>query len=105
MLTSRQALGSAPLTPNSAVSPSVPPSPSADGRPKKSNPLLDLIDTEKLYVDLLTGIIRVRVSRVIRCISHLPILHIESRCGMVSFQFTSARVGYHVPKYRGYLQG
>ncbi|KAI0936527.1 hypothetical protein AcV5_004640 [Taiwanofungus camphoratus] len=52
------ALGSAPLTPNSAVSPSVPPSPSADGRPKKSNPLLDLIDTEKLYVDLLTGIIR-----------------------------------------------
>ncbi|GBE78232.1 hypothetical protein SCP_0111150 [Sparassis crispa] len=39
------------------------PSPSApqtslDRKPKKSNPLNDLIDSEKVYVDLLTGIIR-----------------------------------------------
>jgi len=27
---------------------------------KKPNPLVDLIDTEKTYVELLTGIIRVR---------------------------------------------
>ncbi|KAI0788546.1 hypothetical protein C8Q75DRAFT_719820 [Abortiporus biennis] len=38
--------------------PSAPPSPSADGKPKKTNPLMDLIETEKVYVELLTGIIR-----------------------------------------------
>ncbi|OCH95804.1 hypothetical protein OBBRIDRAFT_822716 [Obba rivulosa] len=45
--------GSAPLTPN-GLSPT---SPTIDGK-KKSNPLTDLIETEKVYVDLLTGIIR-----------------------------------------------
>ncbi|TFY55238.1 hypothetical protein EVG20_g9393, partial [Dentipellis fragilis] len=37
--------------------PPSPISPSGDGR-KKSNPLIDLIETEKIYVDQLTGIIR-----------------------------------------------
>jgi hypothetical protein len=32
----------------------------SDAKPKKSNPLNDLIDTEKTYVEQLTGIIRVR---------------------------------------------
>lgn len=37
------------------------PSPSGDDKgKKKSNPLTDLVETEKVYVDLLTGIIRVR---------------------------------------------
>lgn len=48
-----------PLTPTSPNS-SAPPSPSAIEKSKKSNPLIDLIETEKLYVDQLTGIIRVR---------------------------------------------
>ncbi|RDX52042.1 hypothetical protein OH76DRAFT_1481112 [Lentinus brumalis] len=54
-------LGSAPLTPLTpapGVLPPVPASPSADGKGKKANPLTDLIETEKVYVDLLTGIIR-----------------------------------------------
>ncbi|KAI0361189.1 hypothetical protein OH77DRAFT_1390630 [Trametes cingulata] len=54
-------LGSAPLTPVTPAPgslPSAPPSPSSDGKAKKSNPLTDLIDTEKAYVELLTGIIR-----------------------------------------------
>ncbi|KAH9950499.1 hypothetical protein B0H21DRAFT_723596 [Amylocystis lapponica] len=45
-------VGSGPLTPNSIASSS------SDSKPKRSNPLIDLIETEKLYVDLLTGIIR-----------------------------------------------
>ena len=52
-----------PMTPITPISPtgsgfptSLPPS---DAKPKKSNPLVDLIETEKTYVDLLTGIIRV----------------------------------------------
>lgn len=50
------------LTPTTPTSPNVtsaPPSPSTEGKPKKSNPLIDLIETEKVYVDQLTGIIRV----------------------------------------------
>lgn len=51
-----------PLTPSTPTSPtsSGPSSPSGDGKSKKSNPLIDLIETEKLYVEQLTGIIRVR---------------------------------------------
>ncbi|KXN89941.1 Rho guanine nucleotide exchange factor 37 [Leucoagaricus sp. SymC.cos] len=39
-----------PVTPNTTLS--------SDSKPKKSNPLNDLIDTEKQYVDQLTGVIR-----------------------------------------------
>ncbi|EMD42226.1 hypothetical protein CERSUDRAFT_110759 [Gelatoporia subvermispora B] len=45
--------GSAPQTPH-GLSPT---SPTSDGR-RKANPLTDLVDTEKEYVDLLMGIIR-----------------------------------------------
>lgn len=48
-----------PTTPTSPNIASAPPSPSTEGKPKKSNPLIDLIETEKVYVDQLTGIIRV----------------------------------------------
>lgn len=44
-------------SPRTASSPS-----SSDGRAKRSNPLVDLIETEKIYVDQLSGIIRVRCS-------------------------------------------
>ncbi|CAL1695493.1 unnamed protein product [Somion occarium] len=47
-----------PISPVGAVSSGMPPSPSAEGKPKKTNPLTDLVETEKVYVDLLTGIIR-----------------------------------------------
>ena len=41
----------------------MPPSPGVDPK-KKTNPLTDLIETEKEYVDRLAGIIRVRLSLV-----------------------------------------
>jgi hypothetical protein len=49
------------LNPHSgSVTPSTPASPSSpDLRAKRTNPLVDLIDTEKLYVEQLTGVIRV----------------------------------------------
>ena len=58
------ALGSAPLTPLTPAPGTLPPppaSPASEGKPKKANPLTDLIDTEKVYVESLTGIIRVRL--------------------------------------------
>lgn len=45
---------SGPVTPSSPASPASP-----DPRARRSNPLVDLIDTEKLYVEQLTGVIRV----------------------------------------------
>lgn len=41
------------------VEPQTPSTPTST-KAKKANPLIDLIDTEKTYVDNLTGIIRVR---------------------------------------------
>ncbi|KAH9486848.1 hypothetical protein JR316_0000913 [Psilocybe cubensis] len=43
----------APLTPTTPTSPSA-----TDGKSKRANPLTDLVDTEKAFVDQLTGIIR-----------------------------------------------
>ncbi|KAI0094766.1 hypothetical protein BDY19DRAFT_914501 [Irpex rosettiformis] len=49
----------APITPISPIGLGPSPAPAVDGQPKKkTNPLTDLVETEKLYVDLLTGIIR-----------------------------------------------
>ena len=66
-------------TPGAASSP--------DSRAKRSNPLVDLIETEKLYVDQLTGVIRVGCSSY--CLPapyliSLLIVHTESRGGMVA---------------------
>ncbi|KAF9460804.1 hypothetical protein BDZ94DRAFT_1168832 [Collybia nuda] len=47
-----------PLTPTTPVTPSGPIISSSEAKSKKTNPLNDLIDTEKVYVDQLTGIIR-----------------------------------------------
>ncbi|KAJ3879068.1 hypothetical protein F5051DRAFT_460161 [Lentinula edodes] len=46
---------SVPLTPTTPLSPNTP---SEGAKPKKTNPLNDLIDTERAYVDQLTAIIR-----------------------------------------------
>lgn len=59
-----------PLTPSTPTTPTTPTDPNTptgegSGRSKKTNPLTDLIETEKVYVELLTGIIR--VSHTLRC--------------------------------------
>ncbi|TFK57175.1 hypothetical protein OE88DRAFT_1650792 [Heliocybe sulcata] len=46
-----------PISPSGSVS-SGPSSPGGAGKSKRANPLVDLIETEKLYVDQLAGIIR-----------------------------------------------
>lgn len=48
---------STPTGPNDSRS--QPPSPQPEAKSKKTNPLTELVDTEKLYVDQLAGIIRV----------------------------------------------
>jgi hypothetical protein len=76
-----------PTTPTTPTSPSVlsaPPSPSADGKSKKSNPLIDLVETEKLYVEQLTGIIRVRADNYTNCAWLTNANHTENCGGMVS---------------------
>ena len=54
---------SAPDSPSSQPAASGPPSPGAQPtnmpRSKKANPFVDLLETEKIYVDTLSGIIRV----------------------------------------------
>lgn len=63
-------------------------------RPKKVNPFVDLIETEKFFVDTLSGIIRVRVS----IITIVAIYHIrphspsyaESGIGVVSIELTTS---------------
>jgi hypothetical protein len=57
----RRIFPSSYLQPHLADTPHTPMTPSGEGRKRKANPLNDLIDTEKVYVDQLTGIIRVRV--------------------------------------------
>lgn len=47
-----------PSTPTIPITPLSPSFSSPDVKPKKANPLNDLIDTEKTYVDQLTGVIR-----------------------------------------------
>ncbi|KAK0198362.1 hypothetical protein F5146DRAFT_1019376 [Armillaria mellea] len=48
-----QSAPSTPTSPTTPVSPSYP-----ESKPKRTNPLTDLVDTEKNYVEQLTGIIR-----------------------------------------------
>lgn len=49
-----------PVTPTSpGGSRSKPPSPQPEAKSKKTNPLMELVETEKVYVDQLAGIIRV----------------------------------------------
>jgi hypothetical protein len=73
-----------PTTPTSPFVSSAPPSPAADGKSKKSNPLIDLVETEKLYVEQLTGIIRVRADNSINYARLITTNHLESGGGLVS---------------------
>jgi hypothetical protein len=69
------------MTPTTPTSPSAP-----DSKPKKANPLTDLVDTEKVFVDQLTGIIRVCQFSILATnilIRTLP----ESSCCMVPVEF------------------
>jgi ABC-type nitrate/sulfonate/bicarbonate transport system ATPase subunit len=66
-------------SPRTASSPS-----SSDGRAKRSNPLVDLIETEKIYVDQLSGIIRVRCSLARPFLMPLLIVDTEGRLSMVA---------------------
>jgi hypothetical protein len=70
-------------TPNSPASPASP-----DPRAKRTNPLVDLIDTEKLYVEQLTGIIRVRYSfrLVAPSLALVLMIDTESCFGMVTHE-------------------
>jgi hypothetical protein len=89
---------------NLPPSPSTPLSPAdGSGRGKKTNPLVDLIETEKIYVDQLTGIIRVCPVVIIISGAKLSSI-IESRVGMVKEQPATARVRWYVSRDREYFQ-
>lgn len=85
---------------------SAPPSPGADGTiKKKPNPLSDFIETEKAYVELLTGIIRVRQH------NNVPVSAIrdssscaESCLRLVASKSPSSGVGQDVSEYRERVQ-
>lgn len=85
-------LNSQPGTPTS------PPSP--DARGKRPNLLVDLIETEKLYVDQMAGVIRVR--RFLHQFNDRhrsydrSLCHIESGLSMVSHKPPSPRIRSHV---------
>ena len=77
--------------PPSPISPSVP----TDGqfRPKKANPLQDLLDSEDQYVQLISAIIRVRtmIINVMNAHYHSSHSYLESRIGLVSFKLSTSR--------------
>lgn len=103
------------VDPSYVRSSGVPPTPTTPtspggGKSKKSNPLEDLINTEKTYVDCLTGIIRVRFDWLAfhqsldadPCGISRPT---ESCSSMVTLQLAASRVRFDVPSRRGCLQG
>jgi hypothetical protein len=78
--------------------PTSPPSP--DPRGKRPNLLVDLIETEKLYVDQMAGIIRVRRLHCQfsgrHCSYDRSLYRIESGLSMVSHKPPSPRIRSHV---------
>ena len=82
------------------------PSPSGDDKgKKKSNPLTDLVETEKVYVDLLTGIIRVRRSKAWSVVLSKADHCLAESCGsMVSLEPATTRAGLNVQMYRERIQ-
>jgi hypothetical protein len=86
-----------PTSPNSSIPPSVPPSPAPDGKLRRSNPLTDLIDTEKAYVDQLAGVIRVCVFVPLTAARRANARSIlESSCCLVSVKSPTPRTGHYV---------
>jgi hypothetical protein len=94
-----------PLPPTSSD-----PSPSNSGNSsskagKRTNPLIDLIESEKEYVDLLAGVIRVRVIFVKRdstlyghYFNSSTFQISESGISMVAFKLSPTRAGFHVQR-------
>lgn len=76
------------------------PSSSGEGKPKKPNPFVDLLETEKTYVDLLSGIIRVRCSSQTYAYANRSLICsygvTESRFGVVPIEPSPFRAGLHV---------
>ena len=87
-----------PSNPGNA-SPLTPVSPGHDQKlPKRPNPLIDLIDTEKNYVDLLGGIIRVSFFLYISSwLVYLIVLQTESCLCMVKEQLTTKGIRFCIP--------
>jgi hypothetical protein len=76
------------------MTPATPMSDPSTGKPRKVNPLVDLVETEKAYVERLTGIIRVRRmhgSRLSR-----PHAGTESRVRLVAIEPSPSRAGQNV---------
>jgi len=79
--------------PTSPITPLSPPAfsdadestPSPAENSKKASPLTDLIESEKLYVEFLTGVIRVRDPTSFRVLL-TSLAFIESCCGMVAIK-------------------
>ena len=80
--------------PLSPVSPSS--LPSAMEKTRKYSPLTDLIESEKAYVELLTGIIRVRLTSPLHFISCLIVCTTESGCCLVTIESSPTRTRRHV---------
>lgn len=77
-----------------------PPTPAtSDSKPKKSNPLIDLMETERLYVDRLTGIIR--ASSPADPMSHTTEVNgAPAHCScVVSFKSSASRARYYVQEH------
>lgn len=79
---------------------SAPLSPGADGNAKKKiNPLSDFIETEKTYVELLTGIIRVCQPRSLFVRGTNSHCFPESGIGLVTPKSSPSRTGQDVSEY------
>lgn len=79
----------------------LPPSPGGEGKSKKKiNPLTDLIETEKVYVDLLTGIMRVsNTQRRLATYFNGRIILTESCICVVATELATAGAGQNVSEY------
>lgn len=76
---------------NSPSSSNPPPSPggrSGESKAKRANPLVDLIDTEKEYLELLSAIIRVRLPPALRYVNHVS----QTRCSESSLRVVSRQL-------------
>lgn len=85
---------------------SAPSSPGGEASAKKrGNPLSDFIETEKAYVELLTGIIRVRRKFLHNSWTTNRDYATESRFRVVTSESSSSGAGQDVPEYRERIQG
>lgn len=74
---------------------------------KRSNPLTDLVESEREYIDLLAGIIRVRLIRISwTLLTGISLRWVLESCrSMVSYQLSAQPVGCNVQGDRVSIQG